>query len=59
MKGYFAASMWVITENELIYKRMWLRMKKKRKSKSRDKSHLGRINTNLRLKAGKRENMQL
>jgi len=41
MKGYFAASMWVIIGNKQEYKRMWLGMKKKRKSKSTNKSHLG------------------
>lgn len=41
MKGYLTASMWVITGNEGEYKRIWLRMGKKRKSKSTNKNHLG------------------
>lgn len=58
MKGYFAASMWVITENEREYKSMWLRMKRKGKAGAQIKAIWGGINTNLRLKVGKRENMQ-
>lgn len=59
MKGYLTASMWVITGNEGEYKRICLRMVKERKSKSTNKKPSGGINTNLRLKEGRRENMQL
>lgn len=41
LKEYFAASMWVVTGNEREYRRIWLRMKQKSKSKSTNTSHLG------------------